>query len=1038
MFNKRLGIRRALLMGSAATALASFAIGGPSITAAAQASGQSADQLEQIVVTGSRIKRTDLTSSSPVAVVDAEEFQLSGSVNVEQLLNTLPQVIPGFTAFSNNPGNGAATVDLRGLGSTRTLVLVNGRRHMFFDASQRADINTIPSALVARTEVVTGGASSVYGSDAIGGVVNFIMKDSFEGIELSSQYDITSRGDGERFNIDLTMGGNFADGRGNAVVYANYFDRNPVFQADRAFSRDALVDDEDANGNPVLIAGGSSFTPAGRLANFPLGIELEARPGVAAAMRNAGINPDTLDGFGVAGVGDGNLRNFRNPEDAFNYAPDNYLQIPQERWMIGGMSSFDITRNIEAYVEGSFASNRVSQELAPTPIIGNFDFDTNNPFLSAAAQDLLAELDRTEGSTVAAIQRDVNGDPIRDADGNFIVSRGGPKNAVIFERDANGVPIIGTRDPVTGAVTPGFAKSAGDGLVNFSIGRRLNEVGPRHVKDERNSWRVVTGLRGDIDDVGDNFLTNLSYDAYYLYSRTLNTQRQFGNVSRNAFQQAILSQDGADPILNMFGEGSITQAAVDAIRINATNVEESQLQVASGVISGDFAELPAGPLGFALGTEWRSVSAQFNPDFALSSGDVAGFNAGQPTAGGYNVWEMFGEVRVPVLADLPFARSLEVSASFRYSDYSLDNVGGVWTYAGGVDWAISDDIALRGQYQRAIRVPNVGELFDGQSEGSTSVSDPCAQPSAASNATIRDLCAATGVPAGAIGTSGVQPNTQVQGLFGGNPDLKEETSDTFTVGAVFTPAAIPALSVTLDYYNIVIDDYITVLGGSLNNVLNICYNVLQDINSPFCQAIKRNPDGTIGVPSLAEVLNANIAKMKTDGIDLQIRYGMDLDFGLFSNNSTLDFGFMGTWVNRHNFTPVAELPNDVNRCAGTFGNTCEEVTPEFKTNTRLTWRDGPLTTSLRWRWIDSVQDDQIKNAGLLAAELAAPGYGSQSYFDLSGSYDVTANLQVYGGVDNLFDNKPPLAGDSAQQANTNPATYDVLGTRFFFGAKVRF
>lgn len=1037
MLNKRLDIRRALLMGTAATALAGFALGDTFTGTAMAQTSEEASTLEQIVVTGSRIKRTDLTSSSPVAVVDAEEFQLSGTVNVEQLLNTMPQIIPGLTAFSNNPGNGAATVDLRGLGATRTLVLMNGRRHMFFDASQISDINSIPSALIARTEVVTGGASAVYGSDAIGGVVNFIMKDDFEGIELNSQYDITSRGDADRFTIDLTMGGNFADGRGNAVVYANYFDRDPVMQADRAFSRDALVDATDANGNPILAAGGSSAVPGGRLAGFPLGTALEARPGVQDALINAGINPNGLDAFGLLGQGNGTLRLYDSAADAFNYAPTNFLQIPQERWMLGGMGSFEITDKVEAYFEGSFASNRVSQELAPTPITGNFNFNTNNPFLSAAFQDLLAEIDRTEGSTITAIVRDDAGNPVLNEDGEFVVARDANGN-VLLERDADGIPIIGVRDSVTGAVTPGFAPTAGDGLVSLSIARRLNEVGPRHVRDERNSWRVVTGLRGDLGDAGDNFMTNLSYDAYYLFSRTLNTSRQFGNVSRSAFQQALLSQGGADPILDIFGENSISQAAADAIRINATNVEESQLQVASGVISGDFVELPAGPLGFAVGTEWRSVSAQFNPDFALSSGDVVGFNAGQPTAGGYNVWEIFGEFRAPILADLPFARSLELSAAFRYSDYSLGNVGGVWTYAGGIDWAISDDIALRGQYQRAVRAPNVGELFGGQAQGFPSANDPCAQPSAANDATVRALCAATGVPAGAIGTAGVQPDSQIQGLFGGNPDLKEETSDTFTVGAVFTPTALPGLSVTLDYYNIEIDDFITTLGGSLNNVLNLCYNVVQDINSPFCQAINRNPDGTIREPNVVQVLDANIAKLKTDGVDLQVNYGMDLGFGLLSESSTLDISFLGTWVNRHNFTPVAELPNDINRCAGTFGNTCGEPIPEFKTNTRLTLRDGPLTASLRWRWIDSVQDDQIKNAGISAAELAAPSYGAQNYFDLSGSYDVTANLQVFGGVENLFDNKPPIAADSSQQANTHPSTYDVLGTRFFFGAKVRF
>lgn len=1048
MSEDRLLKRRAILMGSTATALAGAVL---SVPFAAQAQQEDADEIEQIVVTGSRIARTDLTSSSPVAVVDAEQFRLSGTVNVEQLLNTLPQVIPGFTAFSNNPGNGAATVDLRGLGSTRTLVLVNGRRHMFFDANQISDINTIPSALIERTEVVTGGASAVYGSDAIGGVVNFIMKDDFEGIEISSQYDITTRGDGDRANVDLTIGGNFDDGKGNAVLYFNYFDRDPVFQDARAFSTDALVDDEDENGNPALVPGGSASVPNGRFASFPLGEALEARPALQDAMRAAGIDPDTLTAFGIIANPQGGARNFINPDDAFNYAPDNFLQIPQERWMVGGMSRYQIHDKVEAYVEGLFSNNRVDQELAPTPITGTFTFNTNNPFLSAAMRDVLTQLDQTEGSLVAEVVRDANGNPILDEDGNFQDLRDAD-GAIVFQRDPNtGLPIIAAsstaRDPVTGNAIPGFASTANNGQVRLSIGRRLEEVGPRQNLDERNAWRVVAGLRGDLGDAGDGFLTNLNYDAYYLFARTLNTQRQFGNVSRSRFQQALLTNaagtactntaNGCAP-LNIFGAGNISEDAANFIRISATNVEESQLQVASGVISGDLFELPAGPAGFAFGTEWRSVSGRFSPDFALSSGDVVGFNAGQPTQGSYNVWELFGEVRIPLVADMPFADRLELNGAFRYSDYSLDNVGGVWTYAGGIDWGVTKDLTFRAQFQRAIRAPNVEELFGGQSQGFPSADDPCAQPAAATNPVVRDLCIATGVPAGAVGTPGVQPNSQIQGLFGGNPDLKEESSDTYTIGAVFTPSAVPGLSVTVDYYNISIDDFITVLGGSLNNVLDLCFNTIQDINSQFCQAINRNADGTIAEPNFVEVLNANIAKLKTDGVDLQINYTMDLDFGMLSETSTLSFYVLGTWLNKYNFTPVAELPDAIDRCAGQFGNTCGEPLPEFKTNTRMTYRDGPLTASIRWRWLDSVKDDQILNGGVDPADLAAPSISSQHYFDLSATYDVTENLQIFGGIDNLFDNTPPLVGDSSEQANTFPGTYDVLGSKLFFGATVRF
>jgi outer membrane receptor protein involved in Fe transport len=999
--------RRALLLGSAATALAGSLL---SVSALAQTQ-QNSDvaEIEQIVVTGSRIARTDLTSSSPVAVVSAEEFRISGTVNVEQLLNTMPQLIPATTAFSNNPGNGAATLDLRGLGTTRTMILVNNRRYMFFDANQITDVNTIPSALIESTEVVTGGASAVYGSDAVAGVVNFKLKQNFQGIELSGQYDITSRGDADRANIDLTMGGNFADGRGNVVLFMNYFDRDPVFQDARNFSTNALIDDEDANGNPALVPGGSASVPNGRFTGPNAGdVNQALRPGLITALNNANLG--SLGGLGFLPDNSGrNATPFNNPGDLFNYAPDNFLQLPQERWLIGTMASFDINDKIEAYAEGTFANNRVDSELAPTPITGNFLFNVNNPFLSPAMQEVLRQNDLAEGTITGTV-----------------------------------------RDDVTGAlINPGtltLAGTAGDGQTTLGIGRRLEEVGPRQNLDERNSWRVVTGVRGDLGDFSDTMFKNMSYDAYYMFSRTLNTQRQFGNVSRSRFQQALLTnEDGtacADPSsgcvpINIFGP-NITPEAAGFVRINATNVEESQLQVASGVISGDIIDLPAGTMGAAFGFEWRSVSARFSPDFALSSGDVVGFNAGQPTQGGYDVWELFGEVRVPVVADLPFAKRVELNGAFRYSDYDLDNVGGVWTYAGGVDWRVTDDVMFRGQFQRAVRAPNVQELFGGQAQGFPGAIDPCSSRFTGERTqALRDICVASGVPAGSV-FGAIQPNSQIQGLFGGNPDLREEESDTFTIGAVITPRAIPGLSITIDYYNIEIDDAISVLGGSLNNLLDLCFNVSQNINDPLCQAVNRGPDGVIQEPNFVEVLNANIGKIETDGIDVQIAYSMDLGRGLLSETSSLDFAFAGTWLNSFDVTPVATIPDRIDRCAGTFGNTCGEPLPEFKTTSRVTYRTGPLNVSMRWRWIDSTRDDQLLNPNASAEDLAAPKLASQHYFDLSSTYDVMQNLQIYGGVDNIFDNKPPLVGDSAEQANTFPGTFDVLGTRFFMGATVRF
>ncbi|GER05323.1 hypothetical protein JCM17846_30050 [Iodidimonas nitroreducens] len=572
--------RRALLLGSAATALAGSLL---SVSALAQTQQNSeVAEIEQIVVTGSRIARTDLTSSSPVSVVTAEEFRISGTVNVEQLLNTMPQLIPAATAFSNNPGGGAATLDLRGLGVTRTLILVNNRRYMFFDANQITDVNTIPSALIESTEVVTGGASAVYGSDAIAGVINFKLKDDFQGIELGGQYDITSRGDADRANIDLTMGGNFADGRGNVVLFMNYFDRDPVMQDARDFSTNALIDNVDANGNPALVAGGSASVPNGRFTGPNAGdVNQALRPGLITALNNANLG--SLGGLGFLPDNSGrNASPFNNPGDLFNYAPDNFLQVPQERWLIGTMASFDINDKIEAYAEGTFANNRVNTELAPTPITGNFLFNVNNPFLSPELQEVLRQTDLSEGTITGTT---------RDDDGNLI-------------------------NP--GTLT--LAGTAGDGQTTLGIGRRLEEVGPRQNLDERNSWRVVTGLRGDLGDFSDTMFKNMTYDAYYMFSRTLNTQRQFGNVSRSRFQQALLTnEDGtacadtsSDCVpINIFGP-NITPEAAGFVRINATNVEESQLQVASGVISGDIIDLPAGTAGAAFGFEYRSVSARFS------------------------------------------------------------------------------------------------------------------------------------------------------------------------------------------------------------------------------------------------------------------------------------------------------------------------------------------------------------------------------------------------------------------------------------------
>lgn len=970
----------------------------------AQQAAADDETVEEIVVTGSRIARQNLVGTSPVAVLGSEEFKLSGTVNVENLLNTIPQVVPGESGFTNNETSATAQIDLRGLGPQRSLVLVNGRRYIFFDARMITDLNNIPAALIERTELVTGGSSAVYGSDAIGGVVNFILRDDFEGIELSAQYDITAHGDADTASINLTTGGNFADGRGNAVVYASYFDRDPVKEDARGrtvqFLQDGVVD-----GMPALVPGGSSTIPNGRFAGLPGGDALAARPAVQDALAALGLTGLGGSGFKLDPTGTVPTP-FVSPQDQFNFNPDNFLQLPQERWMLGGMGRFAISDGVEAYVETVFANNRVATKRAPTTITGNFLFRTDSPFLTPGLQDLLMALDATEGTLAT------------DSEGEII--RGG-----------DGLPVI----------IP--AATRNDGFTSLSIGRRGSELGTRDVDFERNAWRVVSGLRGDIGSVSEDFLRDFKYDIYYSFARTRNVEFTTGNVNADAFRQGVQVTTGGngqpvcvDPSggcvpINIFG-ANISEAARDFVLIDQTALQKAQMQVASGNLTGTLFDMPAGPVGSAWGFEWRSVSSESIPP----TGAIG--NVGRPSRGSYDVWELFGEVNVPVLANLPMVESLEINAAFRYSNYSLANVNASWTYGGGANWKVTPDIALRAQYQRAVRAPSLDELFASQAQTALAASDPCALPSAAADPAVRDLCIASGVPSFLVGDAAVQPNFQITGILGGNPDLDQETADTYTLGLVFTPSFVPGLNVTLDYYNIEVDDAIAVLGGSIDNVLDLCFNQVQDPDSEFCRAIVRNPDGVIADPGGVSVLTENIGKLKTDGIDLGVSYNFGVDWGLLSETSTFSLSTSGTWLSRFNRTPIADLPELVNTCAGAFGLTCSEPLPEFKATSRLTWTTGPLDLSLRWRWIDSVRDDRVVDGTRDPATLPKPKVGTQNLFDLTGSYDIMPSIRLSGGVLNMFDNHQPLIGSSQEQSNTFPSTYDPLGARFFLNVTARF
>lgn len=960
----------------------------------AQDEAPAAEAADAIVVTGSRIERKDLTGTNPIAVVSAEEFKLAGAINVEQVINTLPQVLPGTTSFSNNPGNGAVTLNLRGVGSTRTLVLVNGRRWMFYDTNQIVDLNTIPQFLISGVDVVTGGTSAVYGSDAVAGVVNFRLRD-LEGIEAGTTYSLTDRGDGARYSANIAIGSSLADGRGNVTMFANYTRRKPIFQGARSFSGTAA-------GDGCIVPGSTnSVTEIGT--PYPSGITVSTcgtRGGeIGFVPQGSPTGPIGTFGSGTSSYifnpTGGGSRVFNDPGDLYNFAPANYLQLPQERYLLGAYGNYEVTDSIEAYSELSFVSNRVATELAPTPTGVSAPLLIASPYFDAGTRALLTANDAAEALSA------------------------------------------GTR---------------GDGYATTSLSYRFLSAGSRNSEQTRQAFRVLGGLRGDITD-------NLKFDMFYSYARTNNTQIQQGNVSTSRYVNALTVEfvpgsttdlrckdasartAGCVPI-NVFGSGLASADAVKYVRVQSTNLEQSELTNAVASVSGTLFNLGMGAddVAFAFGGEYRKMASRYIPDEFLASGDVLGFNAGKPTKGSYDVKEIFGELNVPILED-QFIHRLGLNAAARYSDYSLPAVGGSWTYSGGIDIAPIEDVTFRAQYSRAVRAPNVQDLFAGNSTGFPGATDPCSDRGTAASRTdaLRAFCLAAGVPEATVFTRAVQPASQIQADFGGSPTVEEETSDTFTAGVVFRPSFVPRLNITADYFDISVDNTIGVLAGGLSSALSLCYNTIQDLNNPICQVFTGNrnaANGALGQTSGGknpQFRSANVGNLQTSGIDVQVDYSLPVMDG------NLGFFYLGTWLKTYRSTPISSIPERENIVEGIHGQ------PKYRHNVRVTYSKGPALVSVRWRYEDGTQDSRIQNVfngtqriGTDPALLPKPYVGATNYIDLSVGFDVNENFSLNVGVNNAFDTQPRILGSVAEQANTLPSFYDVLGRDFFVSARLKF
>jgi iron complex outermembrane recepter protein len=910
-----------MALGLALISTPSFAQDAPAEEAAAG---------ESIIVTGSRIARPDLTSNSPISVVTGQQLQDRGVVNIEQALNVLPQIQPGLNANVNNGGNGTVSVDLRALGSQRTLVLVNGRRMVPSTNTGVVDLNVINPLLIDRVEVVTGGASATYGSDALGGVVNFILKNKFEGVELSGQYGISSRGDSRTWTFGGVIGSNFADDRGNATLAVSYTKRSPSFQGSREFSR-------------IDAAGGSATGLTGRLDNQ------FSNPFVPAG--NQAFNPD---GSVRPFVNDFDLTN--PATDRYNFAPVNYLQTPQERFTVTALANYDVSENINAYVEATYVKTNVKLQLAPTPAT-NILVDPLSPVLSASARALAA-------------------------------SRADPLAPLVFRR-------------------------------------RTAEAGPRIQTYDFDVTQLNAGIKGKLLDGWD-------FDVYYGRGRVSSAQGLQNDISRSRFTSGLNGCPTGSPagcvVVNAFGPDTLTPAAIDYIRI-ASAVDQFQFDrdniVAS--VTGTLGAIGGRDIGVAAGIEYRRDSSTFIPSDSAQRGDLTGFNAVKPISGSFNTKEVFGEINVPVLDILSF------DAKGRYSDYST--VGGNFTWSVGGDFKPIEDIRLRATYSNATRAPSVFELFQAGDQAFPTVQDPCfrGQPVnpttnptgtlPAPSAAVSAICVLQGLPDPTTNVL-VQTNSQIEATNTGSTSLRAEKSKTLTAGIQFTPRFVSGLSLSVDYFDIKVDGYVQRIAGGTQGLVAECFDqtittAAQLAANQFCSLLSRRPNGDLlaTVPLTNELIPGTNNVLKTRGIDVSANYVFGLGaIGLDSSKLTITTS--ATRLLKYNFNGN-EISGFSNGDFGTF--------PKWKSNTRVTYSDDNFTLAANWQYIGKVNDDT--GNGIIE---------SVNYVGLDARFNVGENYQFFGGVTNLFDKQPPLIGSGFTNSNTDENLYDVLGRRFFIGAKLKF
>jgi len=949
------------LARNAVSAAVACAIGITSFGMNNQAFAQQAGdgELSQVVVTGSRIVR-DANVESPTAVttIDATAIEESGLINVAQVLRTLPSFgVSGITSSNSNfqtANSGLNTLELRNLGEDRTLVLVNGRRYVSgLAGSSAVDFNTIPTELVERIEVITGGASAVYGSDALAGVINVILKKDFDGAAVSYQFGEADKGGDIESRYNLLLGGEFAEGRGNAVISATYSENKGTFARQRPNTE---VDDLAGCyfGDPCTTSVTpffSSFSESGRF-----------------------FVPSTGQSFSVDDSGQ--VQPWSSAAFGFNRQAFRRYTIPTDRYLLSTLVNYEITSGVSAYAEAMFAQTRTESELEPFPHsnsdlnIGGIPVD--NPFVPTA---------------------------IRDA-----------------------------------------VLAAGDDVVEYF--RRMTEVGQRGSSATRNTYRFAFGLEGEMDN-------GWRWDSFMTFGRMDDAQQGGGQINVASMRNALDVVDGDgdastfDPVcrssaaraegcvpINIFGKGSISDAAARYVRAPTSRQQLTEQQVFGASIVGPIWSLSSGDISLALGAEYRTERAEDVPDVLTQGGLNAG-NAEAPTFGEFDVREAFAEIEVPITESLSFG------GAFRYSDYST--VGETESYAGRLAWSPVESVRFRFQAARAVRAPNIAELYSPGGENFAPVADPCNNVTAASTGNVAVNCRSVASIAARIAATGsfTLTQTEIQGTGGftgrGNLLLEPETADTISVGVVWDGdlGQYGNLTASVDYFDIKIEQAIDTVGRQA--AVSFCYSA-DPANFPnqFCSLIVR--DGSGAAFQLGEIREVNSGFINegtstTEGVDLAVSWIKDLaDLGRVSvrANYTHLLGLGGT--------AFGERGDSV----GTVGQS------EDKVQAGVTYSLGAWTANWEWTFLS---DAKVSESSPFDYNV-----GSYSVHDLRLVFDLgktaafadsgMAGMQIYAGANNILDEDAPIiltgVPGNTTGTDTNASVYNPLGRTWYVGVRHKF